>query len=353
MSPNEMTAAVKAKASALPAQPLSAEQGLSLVKPESEVRLLSPEEFSAWDSLVDASPQGSCFSRSWWLKAVGGDVRLIGCFRRGQLVAGIPLYFEKRFGVDLCTMPKLTQTLGPILPTLPDTPVAASYEQMELLAMLAKELAQHRFVFQAFHPSLQNWLPFYWNGFTQTTRFTQVVDLQPGPNALLQSMNRTARRAIRGAERAGIRIRQCEPEVLWHVEQKTFSRQNMSVPHSPEYLRGLYSAAREHGSGDCFAAFDDQGRVHSACFMIWDDKRAYGLAMGTDPEYRESGANLLLVWHTIQFAAERSRVLDFCGSVLPPIEMFWRKFGTVHVPYNWVLKMPLPIYSYLRFRKKI
>ena len=39
------------------------------------------------------------------------------------------------------------------------------------------------------------------------------------------------------------------------------------------------------------------------------------------------------MWHAIQFAATVSRVVDFEGSMMEPVERFFRGFGAVQTPY--------------------
>jgi hypothetical protein len=316
------------------------------------LRYLELSELSAWDALVDISPQGSPLSRSWWLKAVCGMVRILGYFKDERLIAGLPLYFEKRFGITACTMPKLTQTLGPIMSPSSARPVTAAWEEMEILGAFAKELSKHYILFQAFHPSVQNWSPFYWEGFKQTCRATQVIDLR-APDKIWDNMAKMARRNVRKAQHSGVMVKPCGPEELWQAEEKTFRRQNMKVPHSVEYLSRLYDSAKENQAGECFAAVDSQERVHGVVFMIWDKKRAIGVASGGDPELRTSGAMSLLMWHGIQFAAERSEMFDFGGSMLQPVELFQRSFGTSQLPYMWIMKFPLWLKIYLTVRHKL
>ncbi len=320
--------------------------------PHIEVRYLTPSELGIWDALVDASPQGSAFSRTWWLKAVGGKVRLLGYFKDGRLLGGVPLYFEKRFGMTLCTMPKLTQTLGPILAPLNGRHVNAEWEEAEILTDLAKALAEQPVFFQAFHPSLQNWCPFYWKGFKQTSRLTNILDLRD-LDQVWAGMAHRVRRAVRSAERAGLKVIECEPEAVWYAEEKTFAQQNMKVPHSIDYLRRLHRAAKEQGAGACFAAVDELQRVHAAMFLIWDPKRTYAVALGSDPEFRLRGSAALLVWRTVEFAARHSPVYDFAGSMLQPVELFLRSFGTTRIPYSWIMKFPLWLQIYLTCRGKL
>jgi len=317
------------------------------------LRYLRRDEWGTiWDKLIDISPQGSPFVRSWWLQAVGGAVEILGYFKGGSLIAGMPLFSERRFGITLYTMPKLTQTLGPVLSPSTGKQVAAIWQEMEVLAAFAKELARFRIFFQAFHPSLHNWSPFYWNGFSQTSRATQVVDLSASEK-LCEHMAKGARRHIRKAEREGITIEPCSPEDLWRAEEKSFSRQGMKVPHSIEYLKGLHDAAQTNHAGGCFGAIDREGRMHCACFIVWDHNRAYTVASGADPELRDSGAHSLLTLHLARLAAEHSPVLDFAGSMLQPVELFLRSFGASQVPYNWIMKFPLWLKLYLVSRHKI
>ncbi|HZP63076.1 MAG TPA: GNAT family N-acetyltransferase [Terriglobales bacterium] len=317
-----------------------------------ELRYLRPDELSVWDAFVDKSPQGSVFSRSWWLHAIGGRVRILAYFVGGQLLAGMPLYFDRRYGLEVCTMPKLTQTLGPIMAPVNGRHVNAAWEEMEILSTFAKSLSQYSIVFQAFHPSLQNWCPFYWNGFTQTSRATHIIDLSCIDKVWSGMAHRT-RRGVRNAERSGVKVTTCDPDQAWAAEQKTFALQGMKVPHTVDYLRGLYDAAKAHNGGECFAAVDAQRRVHAASFMVWDQNRCYAITMGGDPELRGRGSTSLLVWHMLQFAAGKSPIFDFTGSMLQPVELFLRSFGTTQMHYNWIMKFPLPVRLYLTMRHKI
>ena len=320
--------------------------------PAAEVRYLRSEEFSAWDNFVDKSPQGSVFSHTWWLSALGGSIRILGYFKKAQLLAGMPLYFEKRHGIELCTMPKLTQTLGPLLRPADGRHVNAAWQEMEILSAFAKKLVKQSIVFQAFHPSLQNWSPFYWNGFTQTSRATHIINLDSIDN-IWAGMGQRTRRGVRQAEKNGIRITTCSPEDVWLAEQKTFGIQHMKVPHTVEFLRRLYDVAKNNNAGECFAAVDSERRIHAACFAVWDHHRFYAIAMGGDPELRGRGSTSLLVWHMLQFASGKAPIFDFTGSMLQPVELFLRSFGTTQVPYMWIMKFPTWLRMYLTMRGKI
>jgi hypothetical protein len=316
------------------------------------LRYLARVDLAAWEALVDVSPQGSVFSRSWWLGALGGEVKILGCFKAGKLLAGIPLYFDSRFGIRLCKMPKLTQTLGPVLPPANGARASDSFLEAEILDAIARHAAALPVFFQAFHPSLQNWAPFYWQGFSQQTRLTHIIEVGD-LDKVWENFTKKRRRGIHSAERAGVKVTTCDPDTVWRQEEKTFARQNMAVPHSMAYLRGLYQAARDHNAGECFAAVDKQQRIHSAHFVVWDEKRMHAIAGGSDQAIGKWGSTALLEWETMRFAAGKSRIYDFTGSMLKPVELFIRGYGTTRVPYHWIFKVPLPLKLYLAARGKI
>jgi len=305
------------------------------------LRFLKEEELPLWDALVKASPQGSVYCYSWWLKAID-DVRVLGHFKKDRLVAGIPLYLKKKFGFTICTMPKLTQTWGVVIEPLSGKRVKAASKEMAILKKFANVLVKYKVFLQNFSPNLQNWLPFYWRGFKQTTRFTYALDDLTDLEEIWKGFRENIRTDIRKAQKQKVTVDQCRFEDAFCVFEKNWQRQKGSKPpYTKEYLLKLYSTAKHNDSGECFAARGSDKRIHAAAFLIWDSKRAYYLVGGGDPDLRNSGATSLLIWHLIQFAAQRSKVFDFEGSVIEPIERFFRAFGASQIPYNTIYKLPL------------
>src|SRR5437868_14849854 len=125
---------------------------MASIQTELVLHRLGVHEYPAWNALVDASPQGSVFCRPWWLDAVG-STHILGCFRSGRLVAGIPLQERKRFGLTLCTMPKLTPIWGVVVEPSGANDLKAMSREMDILRLIADHLSRKSFVLQKFHPS--------------------------------------------------------------------------------------------------------------------------------------------------------------------------------------------------------
>jgi hypothetical protein len=316
------------------------------------LRYVEPSEYSLWDALVQASPQGSIFCRSWWLTAVG-NVRVLAYFSGKDMIAGIPLYFEKHLGIPVCTMPKLTQTWGVVMRPLEGKRVTAAARETEILRAFATGLSRYKLFFQAFHPNLSNWLPFYWLGFRQTTRFTYVIDDLSDLGRIWNGISGSTHGKILKAQRAGLRVVPCGIEDVYRCESQSYLRRGRMPPHTESILRNIHDAAKENGCGTCYAVVDREARVHSAHFLVWDTNRMYSLVAGIDTKLRTSGANSLGIWHAIQFSAERSRTFDFAGSVMQNIERFNRNFGAKQVPYNYVIKAPSLVQWGLQLANKL
>jgi len=294
--------------------------------------------------LSEAEPSIPLFCRPWWLDATAGpenwDVALIEKGRRLQ--AAMPYVRRRRYGLSFIGQPVLTQHLGPWL-----RPAIAGYaqelaQQKDLLGGLIAQLPKFDHFFQNWSCTQQNWLPFFWSGFQQTTRYTYTLTLTPGPTALWRSFQENARRETRKAkERYRINIRtDLGVERFYSLNKLTFKRQKMPVPYSLDLLNRIDRACEERDCRRIFFAEDPEGRLHAAAYLVWDENRAYYLMGGGDPALRNSGAGSLCMWEAIQFAATVSKTFDFEGSMLEPVERFFRGFGAIQTPYFSLTKTP-------------
>jgi lipid II:glycine glycyltransferase (peptidoglycan interpeptide bridge formation enzyme) len=193
---------------------------------------------------------------------------------------------------------------------------------------------------QNFHHASTNWLPWYWQGFEQTTRYTYVLEDLNREKDLWKGMKSNIRSDIRKAQnRFGLQV--CSdlgPDVLLSVCQKTFQRQNRKGLLD-QVVRSIYDTCEKRGSGRAFFALDEQDRVHAAAYLVWDERTAYYLLGGGDPELRNSGAHSLLMWEAIKHSATVSRTFDFEGSMVESVERFFRAFGARQTPYHTVTRM--------------
>jgi hypothetical protein len=123
---------------------------------------------------------------------------------------------------------------------------------------------------------------------------------------------------------------------LLEINAKTFERQNKSAPYDAGYAGRIDAACAAHGCRRIFIAEDAAGKAHAGAYIVWDEASAYYLMGGGDPALRNSGATSYCMWEAIRFAATVTRSFDFEGSMLEPVERFFRSFGPEQVPYSRV-----------------
>ncbi len=282
----------------------------------------------------------SLFQQPWWLEAVApGRWADIIIKKGGEPLLRFPYVTEKKNGFTGLTMPPVTQTLGPWLKPMQGRQSSQLSLQKELMTELIDRLPQHDFFYQRFHYSILNWLPFYWKGFNQTTRYTYILDDLSNTDNLWTGMKPNIRNKIRKAERAGIEVTDTDDiETFLDLCELTFKRQGMLMPFTRDFVRRLDNACASRGARKIYITRDKTGRPQTGLFCVFDANSMYNLMQGGDPELRGSGANALAMWESIKFASTVTRVYDFEGSMIEPIEEFFRSFGCIQKPYFEISK---------------
>lgn len=280
------------------------------------------------------------FRSSWWLDAVSpGTWGEVTVNKGGEIAARMPFVLEKRLGLTSLVMPPLTQTMGPWLRPSEGKYATRLALEKDLMGELIDMLPRHDRFSQSFHFSITNWLPFYWKGFSQTTRYTYRLEDLSDEEALWSNFAENIRRAVRKAQKTLAVRADLDVEAFIRLNELTFSRQGMSSPYSSDLVRKIDAACAARDARKIFFAEDASGRRHAAIFVIWDDGSAYNLMLGSDPEVRGSGASSLLMWEAIKFAATVTKSFDFEGSMIESIERSFRSYGAKQVPYFHISRM--------------
>jgi len=300
-------------------------------------------------TLCRGEPSIPLFSRDWWLDAVAGDDGwdVVVLEHGGDVVASLPYVRTTKFGYTLLSQPPLTQTLGPWIKAGKASYAKNLRREKDLMQALIDGLPRYAHFSQRWHHDRTNWLPFFWRGFRQTTHYTyrlpQLSDLDLVWSGIRENIRTDVRKA-RG--RMQIRIVE-EPslEDFLELNRKVFARQNVRMPYGADLVHRIDRAASRMNARKLFMAADPDGNFHAGVYLVWDENSAYYLMGGSDPELRNSGATSLCMWEAIQYAATVTKSFDFEGSMLEPVERFFRGFGAVQTPYSKVTHTPSHLLS--------
>lgn len=282
------------------------------------------------------------FSRDWWLDAVAGseawDVAVV--LSDNKIVAALPYVISSKFGIQTTTMPTLTKLLGPWIQSPEGKYARQLSRRFDLLSQLLAELPKFGHYEQNWHYDQTNWLPFYWQGFQQTTRYSYVIENIQDTQSVWDGFLEKVKTDIRKSEnRYNLKIRDdLSLDDLIALGNLTFERQGIKSNFDDKVLRAINEACSIRNQRMIFIAEDEAGRRHAGVYIVWDQNSAYYLFGGGDPQLRNSGAASHCIWHAINFSATVSRNFDFLGSVMKPIELFFRGFGAIQKSYHTVYR---------------
>jgi hypothetical protein len=233
----------------------------------------------------------------------------------------------------------MTNRLGPLVEPTGGGNEAQLRRFDHLVGQLLDQLPPADLVRQSMHPDTLSWLPFHRRGFRVEPKVSYVIDDLGDLDAVWKGIAGRTRRVIRKAEQQLDVQRDDATDRLRTMIGLTYRRQHLDLPYDPTVLDRVVAASLSRECGAVLTAVDGNGRVHASLLCVWDDRRAWYLGGGGDPELRSSGAGSLLMWELIKHAAKHVERFDFEGSMLPAVEHYFRKFGGRQETYFQVTRI--------------
>ena len=259
----------------------------------------------------------------------------------------LPYHLKKKGTFELIVMPWLVKMMGPFCATA----IWQSGKYRKVLTELIEELPKVSSFQQSFHYQITDWLPFYWAGFQQSTAYSYVLEDLSDLKKVFGNIKSTYRNnKIKKAEKL-VQVRtDLSIKVFYDVQKMTFDRQGKDFVIPLSFMEKFDEAVIKNKAGQKFFAVDAEDRVHAVAYLIWDGHTAYHLLEGGNPELRNSGANILLIWETIKYAKEILGLnrYDFQGSMIPGVEQVRRSFGAKPIPYFQISKDYSTLYRLLK-----
>ncbi len=287
----------------------------------------------AYQVFTESVSDLSVFAQPWFLDAVTqGQWDVIVVERGGQSAAVLPFWVKPYGPWKVVAMPPLCKFMGPLFAE-PFRSVSAVYKLSNQLIAALPKVAVFR---QNFHYSYDNWLPFYWAGFRQTTRYSYVLDSIADLDGILAGFSTDYRNAKIARADSQMELAFDLPvTALDGLLTATYARQGLKSGVSVDLMTRILDAARAQNAGRMMFALDRQGHVHAGLMMLRDRHSASLLLAADNPDLRQSGAGIWLIWQAIRYASLEWKVerFDFLGSVKQSIERSRRQFGARPVPY--------------------
>ncbi|HMO38443.1 MAG TPA: GNAT family N-acetyltransferase [Saprospiraceae bacterium] len=275
----------------------------------------------------------------WWLDAVCGSNRwdvALTCDANGRVIGALPYFIVRKWGLRMVKMPPLTDYVGAVL-CVENQEITKNYAQesfrQKVLADLISQLPKTAFWYQQFYPEMDNWLPFMWAGWRQTTTYTYRLERLQNTDHIFANFKATVRTNIRRAAQLVQVEFGDDINAFYNLYSQSLTRRGVRLPFEQEILQrvdAVLSARQQRQI--LFARNPADGVLHAALYVAHDAETAYFLLWGIQPAHKQSHAIQLLFWTAIQQLAPRVQHIDFCGSDIPDMEKMIRSFGGVRRP---------------------
>lgn len=311
---------------------------------------MNPRE--AYATLADSATDLPVFMLPEYLDAVCGSREWAAAIveKNGRVVGALPYCLHNKWGLHYVAMPLLARQMGPyLLPEYRSDP----RREIPLLKTLIAQLPPLAAFEQDFNYAAANWLPFYWEGYRQTTRYSYEIDLRD-MQAVWQNITPNYRnnKIKRAAKLVRIETPNDPAEAL-RLQNQSLKRLDAKEPIPEPLFRRIDQALAGQGRRFALIARDrDSGAAHSGVYVALDRRRAWLLMAGDHPELRSSGAGIFLIWEAIRHAQSLGATyFDFAGSMIPAVEAVRRQFGAQPRPYlrvwrdrHWLFRIRRLIY---------
>ncbi len=315
-------------------------------------RVIEQEELE--DYQRNARINGSIFHSPEWYRMFGDRLVLCGLYNSADdLQGGFALFSEDRLGFRVLRDPPFTPFCGPFINIESQKPVTIRKRQREAIEAMAEFLDKQRcaLLYVCLPPTFMDTLPFSWKRFKVTPHYTYRLDLSHSLEEIRNGMSSVRRRNIRKAQNDGLTTRPLnDPSVVRGLVRRTFGRQAKRI--RTDYLDSILFEFATPENSYAFATYRGDYPI-ACCFVVHDQDTAYYLLGGYAEDEKHHGAGVAAMFEAIRQAQSLGlKTFDFEGSIIPPIEKYFREFGGVLTPYFAITRAWLPLEMVLKLVKR-
>lgn len=182
--------------------------------------------------------------------------------------------------------------------------------------------------------TFQDWLPLYWKGYRQETRYTFRFDITDTAE-IHEGFSKSAQRNLRAAERH-FTIEDGTISDLYSMMEHVLEMREAQVIFAENQLEQIVNTLQQRQQCKIYAARDAEG-IQAIALMVWDSYTTYYLIGGRSRTDSKHGMGLL-IWQAIQDAALRGHAFDFEGSMIKGVNRFFQNFGAQLTPYHYIYR---------------
>ena len=288
-----------------------------------------------WDACIDKASNGLIYAYSYYLDqmAENWDALVLNDY---EIV--MPLTWNSKFGIHYLYQPFITAELG----------VFGNNLNEEILEVFLNSIPKK---FKYWDISLNHGNVFQLKSFDLYTRINYILDLNRSYEELYKNYSENIQRNIKKAEQAGcIAKNDFDPENVVQLALKQMKHYSKNSDDNAERFRYFYKYLHANRQATTYGVFSKENKLLSSCVFFFSHHRAYYILVGNDPAGKDVGASHGVINAFIKDHAGKNMLLDFEGSDIPGLALFYKSFGAREEKYSAIRLNKLPFY--LKWLKK-
>ena len=286
------------------------------------------EDKELWDNFVEASPQGTIFSKTAYLDCLN-EKYSINLVKKGDHLAGGTVILEDEHQKPLAAPYPFTPYQGVLCRSLDrDVVYDKNEEEYDVSEVIINHLIEIYGSVSLMHsPWLNDVRPFLWKNyhtpeqgkFDVSVWYSAIVDFKNlSFDEYLMKTRKSRRREY--AKRDKCVIEESDNvELLCELQAKTLARQNVQMAESVKQLAIYISKGALAKQFGRVTVCKIDGVIVSAYLLIYDSKRGYAVLNGNDPEFRSSGSGTIITLDNMSYVMNEKKLTqyDFLGANSP------------------------------------
>ncbi len=282
-----------------------------------------------WDAAIGRSGYPVVYGCSWFLDRVSPGWQAI---IEDDYSAVMPLTVKQKRGFSYIARPPFCQQLG----------VFSSERPASYLAFIEAIPSDFRIIDISFNKTNAEVFAHRHS----SRRINYELMLNKPYEELYNTYSAYTRRKLRVAMRHKLRItKEVRPDDLLRLFRENKGKELNNLDDAGYTLiQKIMNYALENGIAEFYGALTGTGQLCAAGFFIHAYGRYIYLFSGTNSEGRTTAGNFLFIDRFIHNHSGESSILDFEGSIIPSLAIFYEGFGSTAIPYPHLRINRLPWY---------
>jgi hypothetical protein len=304
-----------------------------------------------WNDLISNSNQGNVFNLSWFLDTIHPGWKAIIVKESNEILAVLPLFIKKKFGINYSLQPLHSKYSGLILKRSFEDLFAKDNDLLQKVMMdLFKAIPKSLWALEMnFSPYFLNPGSLLSNGFKIRMASTYLIDISRSYEEIFAGYKKSLRQRVSNFKESGYSF--FEDESIDNLAGLLLLNAREKGLHiSKEYLEvlaGLFNIAKKNDFARVITVTKNDQLAASVLFFYYLDT-VYLFSGMIHPEYRNTAVKPYLLSVEIKERCMKYKNFDFLGSMIPGVAVFNQSFGSrqsdyiiaskVRFPLNFILK---------------